>query len=58
MSNGWFVPADAAFIIVVVMLALPQRRAGREEGAVLLQEVENMLRLAALLTGFSANREG
>lgn len=41
MSNGWFVPADAAFIIVVVMLALPWRRAGREEGAVLLQGVEN-----------------
>lgn len=58
MSNGWFVPADAAFIMVVVMLPLPQREAGREDGAVLLQEVENRLRLAALFTGFSANREG
>lgn len=33
MSNGWFVPADAASIMVVVMLPLPQREAGPEDGA-------------------------
>lgn len=34
MSNGWFVPADAAFIIVIVMADRPTSAPIKPDGAV------------------------
>lgn len=65
MSNGWFVPVDAAFIIVIVMLALSQRQAGLWVHRANLMLVWRLIpaggaKLAeagSILTCFSANGE-